>query len=193
MFACTDRNTSQQSKSDDPHPPHSPPLSLSGVQLESTSVAQVQNAEGTPGIPGIGVISTSWVGYEGQQNILHDFAMEIDAVKSADLQKELRTLASVCLKAFQAVGTSLPEVQNAVVLCEQYVPKTKPSRDASSAPVVELWKSASSTSQNRAPEDRVDLAKSVLGEKIVSTITEEHKDPPHVRSIEDRILSTLQM
>ena len=58
---------------------------------------------------------------------------------------------------------------------EQYVPKTKPPRDASSAPVVELWKSASSTSQNRAPEDRVDLAKSVLGEKIVSTITEEHK------------------
>ncbi len=52
-----------------------------------------------------------------------------------------------------------------------------------SAPLAELWKGTCGTTQEGTdPEDNVELAREVLGDRIVSTITKEHKDPPHVSS-----------
>ncbi len=114
-----------------------------------------------------------------------DSRKETESVRVTDLKKELRLMASMCLKAFDKLEkeeTLKPEIQEAVSLCQQYVTKTKKKSMAvsRSAPLAELWKGTSGTTQGIDPEDNVELAREVLGDRIVSTITEEHKDPPHV-------------
>lgn len=160
----------------------SPVCSLSGVEMESPHVKVIGSKESLHEIPGIGFIATSWIGHVGREQLFEKFSKEIVAPKIHDLKKELNMLASVCLKGFQSfevLGNKLtPDAQKAVVLCEQYATKPKQRRIEAFTPMSDLWKSTSSRSQE--PEDKVELATKVLGEKIVGTITEEHKDPPHV-------------
>lgn len=156
--------------------------SLSGVEMESPHIQLTNDKECSHEIPEIGVIATSWVGHTGRQQLIEDFTKSIVTPKVQDLKKELLMVASVCLKGFQSIETDddLPsDAQKAIDLCQQYVPKPKQRRIEAS--VSELWKeNCNVVSQDAIPVDKVQLATTVLGEKIVGTITEKHKDPPHV-------------
>lgn len=136
-------------------------------------------------IPGVGVVPTSWVGEKGRQNIWQNFVKDTDSAVVADLKKELRILSTTCLKAFDKFANkeehSLPDVQTAIKLCQQNAPKRKSSHQPATAPVAKMWKGACNSFDGVEPaEDKVKLARHVLGDTIVSTIREEHKDPPHV-------------
>lgn len=129
-------------------------------------------------IPGLGFLSTSWVGKRGQDELVQTIRRRTDAIKVTELKKELKTLASVCLQGLTSGDAS--DIHQAVNLCHEYVPKVK-SAQPSKTIVAELWKNAASTSH--CAEDKVHHATAVLGEKIVAKITEAHRDPPHVSII----------
>lgn len=180
-FACRRKSTNSQNR-EPPPPSSSPSCSLSGVELESPRNQQLQSNEPAAHLPGIGTIATSWVGHKGREQLMQRYSKDLETVRVSELQKELRNLASVCVNAFEKIQSTLPEATKAMILCKQHLPKARLSRDdsLSSAPLVDLWKETCSNSGNVAPADSVELATTVLGEKIVSTITEEHKEPPHV-------------
>jgi hypothetical protein len=150
------------------------------VELESQNHRQLQDDDGPTHLPGIGTIATSWVGRKGQKQLVQSYSQSLETVRVSEVQKELRILASVCYEAFEKLQSTLPEATKAMILCRQYLPKARPSHDSSaSTPLMELWKQTSN-SGNTEPEDCVKLATTVLGGNIVSTITEEQKEPPHV-------------
>ena len=117
-------------------------------------------------IPGLGYLSTSWIGKRGQDELVETMKRHIEATKVTELKKELKTLASVCLQGL--TSGEMQDVKQAVNLCHQYVPKVKATPSNASTTLV-----ADST-------DKIEHATEVLGEKIVAKITENHRDPPHV-------------
>jgi sulfite reductase alpha subunit-like flavoprotein len=120
-------------------------------------------------VPGVGFVSTSWVGKRGQDELVEIMRKQTEVIKVSELKKELKTLAVVCLQGFAST-----DVERAV---NQYAPSVKSTEKASTA-VAELWRSSLSTSCGT--EDKVQHATEILGEKIVAKITEENRDTPHV-------------
>ena len=128
-------------------------------------------------IPGLGYLSTSWIGKRGQDELVENMKRHIEATKVTELKKELKTLASVCLQGL--TSGEMQDVKQAVNLCHQYVPKVKATpSNASTTLVADLWRNSTATSNGTA--DKIEHATEVLGEKIVAKITENHRDPPHV-------------
>ena len=72
------------------------------------------------------------------------------------------------------------EVKKAVDLCHSHLPQssssTQPSR---SSRISTLWKTQQEAT-SQAPVDKVNLASAVLGEQLVQTITQKHREPPDV-------------
>ena len=78
-------------------------------------------------------------------------------------------------------GSDNPQIQKAIDLCTQYIPKAGKKLTASSS-ISALWKK----SEERRPlshETPQSLATAVLGENLVATITEKKQSPPDVSYI----------
>lgn len=158
-------------------------VSMSGVEIGSPHPFRAAQKENTFEIPGIGIISTQWIGHEGREKLMEQFAMDIETPKLSALKKELRTLASVCLKAFESfevVNISDPKVKQALDLCRSYVPKSS-ARHVDN-PISRVWKETTSI-PHQLPKDNIQLATQVLGENIVDMITEKRREPPDVRNL----------
>ena len=161
--------------------PSLPECSMSGVELESPHAVIAAEKESSFEIPGIGIISTQWIGREGRCKLIKQFMIEMETPRLSDLKKELRTLASVCLKAFESYAVeniSKPDIKQAL---DRYVPKSSKAHEKRlDNPISCVWKGASSQDQ-LLPIDNIELATHILGEHVVDTITEKKRDPPHVR------------
>ena len=71
--------------------------SMSGVEIESPHAALVAEKEQSFEIPGIGTVSTTWIGHNGRASLLENFRKSLETPTIAELKKELRHLSSVCL------------------------------------------------------------------------------------------------
>ncbi len=145
-------------------------------------IGKLAEKERVSELPGIGTISTAWIGRQGRNLLLEKFLGELETPKLASLKKELQTLAAACLKAFSSSNledSPLLDVQQAVSLCRNYLPKSSRRIDKAFAlPMSQLWKESSA--RDCMPEDNIERATAVLGEVIVGTIIEKNKEPPHV-------------
>lgn len=154
--------------------------SMSGVEIESPHVTLASEKNRSYEIPRIGIISTLWTGQEGRQALMNDYEMEIETPKITALKRELRELASTCLKALVDIQDTKPQVRQAIDMCRNYIPKS--SNRIIDNPISDLWKNKTSNSP-KSPTNSKELATQVLGEQIVNTITERNKDPPDVSYI----------
>lgn len=167
-------------------PPHSDPLGsdMSGVEVVSPHKLMAAARESPCSLPGIGELRTSWIGQRGvcdiqRQLVEKEAQSQIKAVKSA-----LGVLARECMKAFETAGvltSDEPQIRKAIDLCSSYIPHT--SRCKATAPstaIATLWKGERNAPLLPCPEDKKDLATSILGEKLVETLTEEKRQPPDV-------------
>ena len=101
----------------------------------------------------------------------------------AEKSQEIQMLAVTGLDAFEAVGLSseVPEVKKAIELCSSYTPlPTDKKTPETSSSVATLWKEQACSSNIEQDIDSRAVAVSVLGEKLVSAVTQERQQPPDV-------------
>lgn len=154
---------------------------MSGVELESPHAALASEKEQNFEIPGIGMLSTTWIGHSGRKSLLDTFKKSLETPTIVTLKKELKSLSSMCLKAFHSadmVDNPNSDVEKAIELCRSYLPKSSSKLDKGFSSVAQLWKEAAPMELNI--EDKVELASKVLGDKLVDTIIERYKEPPDV-------------
>ena len=147
------------------------------------------SARESPGkIPGVGDIRTSWIDVKGMREIQRCMANEEAQSQSKAKKTELKVLATECMKAFESAGlrnSNDPQIKIAVDLCSSYMPQaTRQINAPRSTSMANLWK-GDTTSASVLPclTDKKSLGISVLGEKLVETLTEEKRQPPDVSLI----------
>ena len=87
------------------------------------------------------------------------------------------------MTAFEVAGiknSDDPKIRKAVDLCSSYLPQTARCRVTTSTSIATLWKEQQSGSELPGPVDKKELATSILGEKLVDTLTEKNQQPPDV-------------
>ncbi len=136
-------------------------------------------------IPGIGPLCTMWIGRKGVREIRRKLAEEEASSKVKELSTELRVLAKECMAAFEVAGMKTsddPRVKRAVELCcSSYLPQTSRLKATTSTAIATLWKQQPSDLDLPGPSDKRELATSILGEKLVDTLSERNQQPPEVR------------
>ena len=150
---------------------------MSGVEIVSRPVS----AECPCNISGIGNICTSWVGQKGIGDIKKKIEDEQEESEVKAKSRELRVLATECLKAFESAGlqsSEICQVRKAMDLCHSYAPRSSCTKPATST-IASLWK-RQPLENEMSEQTTQSLAASVLGEKLVSTVTEEKQQPPDV-------------
>ena len=156
---------------------------MSGVEMESPHKLMATAQQFRCEIPGIGAVSTMWVGHKGVRDIRRKLAEEETTSKVKELSTELRVLAKECMTAFEVAGLKSsddPKIRKAVDLCSSYLPQTARCRVTTSTSIATLWKEQQSGSELPGPVDKKELATSILGEKLVDTLTEKNQQPPDV-------------
>ena len=156
---------------------------MSGVEMESPHKLMATAQQFRCEIPGIGAVSTMWVGHKGVRDIRRKLAEEETTSKVKELSTELRVLAKECMTAFEVAGlknSDDPKIRKAVDLCSSYLPQTARCRVTTSTSIATLWKEQQSGSELPGPVDKKELATSILGEKLVDTLTEKNQQPPDV-------------
>lgn len=153
----------------------------SGLEVMSPHKSVAIAQEEDESLPGIGFISTAWIGHLGKQDLLKKVRDETAKSVSKVLRSELRTLASTSLKAFSSIGmldSDHDDVIAAVKLCKSYLSASRlPKATLTSA--ARAWKESDQPPFSSNP-DKTQLATDVLGEQLVDTIKEKHRQPPHV-------------
>ncbi len=158
--------------------------SASGVEIESPHKAAQREKEENGEIPGVGQISTRWVGQRGKKDMIQEADREQCKTEAQGLRVELSTLANECKKALLVLGADEshdPQVQRANSLCDQYLKKTpsKHKPTSLSQKMDDLWKSQCEPGPCGVSEPAT-AATAALGQQLVDTITEKHKQPPDV-------------
>lgn len=153
----------------------------SGLEVVSPhkSIAAMEQYDDS--LPEIGVISTSWIGYIGKQDLLQKVRDETARAVSKTLHCELRTLVSTCLRAFESAGMLTSEsndVKTAIEMCSSYFTSQRRVSKANLAPTAKAWKENSASIATAG--DTTQLATDILGKQLVDTIQENHREPPHV-------------
>ena len=106
--------------------------------------------------------------------------------KASAMKKELHTLAVECNKAFEVAGlnkNSHPQIAKALQLCSLHTGTTTPPsevrspRKASSSGIADLWRNEVPV---RDTGNKKALASSILGAKLVETLTEDSHQQPDV-------------
>lgn len=151
----------------------------SGLLLESPHKSLVGEKEFPCNIPGVGDVSTAWIGHHGLKEIQSKIKESKAQSKEREMSIQLRVLAEECLKAFEVSGLSgnnHQQVKKAMELCSSYAPKATKKATKTSSSIASLWKQSVETdvSQNETP---LSLATSILGEQLVA---EESRTPPDV-------------
>ncbi len=153
---------------------------MSGIEIDSPHKVLSTSNEFPCILQGIGELRTLWIGQKGVQSIKRKVAEERSTDQVRSLSSDLKKLASTCHKAFEVAGLINSEqeaVKDAVELCKLHLPQPKESKKQSSA-IAHLWKKP--TEETHSSKDPVKLATSVLGEKLVDTLTEKNREPPDV-------------
>ncbi len=135
-------------------------------------------------IPGIGALRTMWICRRGVREIRRKLAEEEASSKVKAMSTELRVLAKECMTAFEVAGLKTsedPQVRRAIDLCSSYLPQTTRLKATTSTAIATLWKQQPSDLELPGPSDKRELVTSVLGEKLVDTLTEKKQQPPDVR------------
>ena len=162
--------------------------SISGVEFESPHKLLSTAEEFPVEIAGVGELSTRWVGSKGVLSIRKQLVQEGATEQVKTLNAELKLMAQQCTEAFKVSGLMESEntnVRRAIDLCASYLGVPQASKvPKTTSSIATLWKqqvldeSEQSTSKNPS-----DLASSVLGEKLMDTLTEKNREPPDVCSI----------
>ncbi len=156
--------------------------SISGVEIESPYKAVQREKEEDSEIPGIGQISSRWVGGKGKQELIQLAERENCKTEVQGLKLQLHTLADECKKALVVLGAEASsdlQVQKATSLCDAYITTaSKRKLPSFNEKMGVLWKS-------RCDELPGDIAGSaaatvILGPQLVHTIMEKDKQPPDV-------------
>ena len=160
---------------------------VSGMELESPhkSITVAQDFPVT--IEGVGDLRTSWIGQRGVEEIKRTKRKEEDLTAAQTKATEMKVLATECLRAFQEAGlesSDIPQVKKAISMCCLYAPSHTGgiSKPRATSSIHTLWNEKPGTSheemeQTVAPQA---LATSVLGKKLVATVTQENRQPPDV-------------
>lgn len=93
---------------------------------------------------------------------------------------QLQELATECLKAFKVMDAQKstdPQIQRAISLCEQHNSRAEKRRVTSS--IAFLWKGQGSQDVQSGATPEL-IATKVLGESLVSTISENNRAAPDV-------------
>ena len=159
---------------------------LSGVEVESPHKSLSTAQEFPCELPGVGVVSTAWIGQKGVSDIRRSISQQMSAEQGRairTLSNDIRKLASTCHKAFEVAGllnSADEQIQCAVALCKSHLSQTKERKSASSA-ISSLWKGdAGEAHLSLDPSTRAEI---VLGTKLVEKLTEKNRQPPDVSTI----------
>ena len=163
---------------------------ISGLEINCTSgTKQAGFLQPLPltQIEGIGELKTSWIGQEGVQDLSEKYKCRLEADQISQLKEQLKDLAEVCSRALNCPDNQT-EVQKALQLCRRYIPcsKGKQRRPGPASPkssVAKLWLTAYSQEDNMDTEDPNELACNVLGQELIDTILEKHRQPPDVSNV----------
>lgn len=153
---------------------------VSGMVVESPHKTILTEKEFPCNISGVGQVSTSWIGKTGLIEMQNKVAETEAQKRGKNTACQLQGLATECLKAFRVMDTQKstdPQIQKAISLCMQYTHRTEERTVTSS--IASLWKGQGSQDMQpcATPES---IATKVLGESLVSTITEKKRTPPDV-------------
>ena len=145
---------------------------VSGMVVESPHKTILTDKEFPCNISGVGQVCTSWIGKAGLMEMQNKIAETKVQQRGKSTACQLQELATECLKAFQVIDgpkSAEPQIQKAISLCMQHARTEK--RTATSS-IASLWKSQESqdVQSGATPES---IATKVLGESLVSTITEK--------------------
>ncbi len=163
-------------------PPPREAVDVSGVEMESPHKSAVKEKEVAVTIPGIGEVSTMWVGLRGKQQVRRILHEELERKETHEARIEIKHLASECKKAFdtlEAEKSSDPRVQNSIALCSAYLPGSSSKPSACNSKVAQLWKRRHEHSHPES-QDTMQVASEVLGTQLVAAALEQHKEPPDV-------------
>lgn len=143
--------------------------------MESPHKAAQREKEVNTEIPGIGRISTRWIGQRGKQDLIELADQETSRTEAQGLKVELRALADECKKALLILGANDscdPQVQSAVSSCDRYLKNTTSKHRSTSVNqrLDDLWKSQSQV----GPSGTIESATAALGQQLVDTRTSNH-------------------
>lgn len=159
---------------------------MSGVEVVSPHKLIAVAQENPLLIPGIGEVRTSWIGHKGVCEMKTRSTEERAEAEVKAVMMELRVLATECMKAFKAAGmeeSDDPQVKKAVGLCSSYLPQTREQKQATCVTIADLWKGEKIEPAVLPSQSKRDLASSLLGQKLVDTLTEEQRQPPDVSKL----------
>ena len=162
---------------------------MSGIDMESPHKDLATAQEFPCSIPVIGDVCTSWIGQKGVSDLQKLKQQEETKNEVQAKSSELRVLATECLKAFEVAGlrnSDDPQVRKATDLCLLYVPRfmCKTSSRNMSCDIAQVWKQQVQEHSNPVAEGKEpavqSLAESILGEKLIDTVTEKKRQAPDV-------------
>lgn len=155
---------------------------VSGIVLESPQKTLISDKEFPCNISGIGDLCTSWIGKTGILEIQNKIA-EQNNRQGKNTSRQLRTLATECFKAFEVLDgqkSADPQVKKAIALCMEHAPAVpKQAIPTSTCTISSLW-NAPRHREISSGETPQSMATVVLGENLVSTITEKKRTAPDV-------------
>lgn len=155
---------------------------MSGVEVDSPYKFLFESQEFPCDIQGIGEICTSWVGQQGVLEIKRTVSERKTAQEVKTLSSDIKKLASNCYRAFEKAGLLNSEdevIKGAVELCQTHIQKL-PREGRKKPAIASLWKQHTSTEAAHHTTDLEKHATTVLGDKLVDTLTEKHREPPDV-------------
>lgn len=173
QYCHTIQETTSQEDSDD----------MSGVVVDSPYKVLFESQEFPFEIQGIGEIRTSWIGQQGVLEIKRTVSEQKTAQQVKTLSSDLKKLACNCHKAFEKAGLLDSEdevIKSAVELCQAHLQKLPQEGRKRTSAIASLWKQHTSTEEAHCSKDMAKHVTAVLGDKLVDTLTEKHREPPDV-------------
>ena len=156
---------------------------MSGVEVDSPYKFLFESQEFPCDIQGIGEICTSWIGQQGVLEIKRTVSERKTAQEVKTLSSDIKKLASNCYRAFEKAGLLNSEdevIKGAVELCQTHIQKLPQEGRKRTSAIASLWKQHTSTEAAHCTTDLKKHATAVLGDKLVDTLTEKHREPPDV-------------
>ena len=173
QYCHTVQETTSQEDSDD----------MSGIAVDSPYKVLFESQEFPCEIQGIGEIRTSWIGQQGVLQIKRTVSEQKIAQQVKTLSSDLKRLACNCHKAFEKAGLLDSEdevIKSAVELCQTHLQKLPQEGRKRTSSIASLWKQHTSTEAAHGSKDLEKHAAAVIGDKLVDTVTEKHREPPDV-------------
>ena len=154
---------------------------VSGMVVESPHKTILTDKEFPCNISGVGQVCTSWIGKAGLIEMQNKIAETEVQQRGKNTACQLQELATECLKAFQVMDAQKstdPQIQKTISLCMQHA-RLRPEKRTVTSSIASLWKGQGSqdVQSGATPES---IATKVLGESLVSTITEIKRTAPDV-------------